>query len=863
MAQQSRTIVTPVTKSGTRGSKTATRWVVKAPQPPFRPLQLRARKMVYPPKTGDRKLIIHRRGPLRMVVGVENPQELRAISSGLVAGTLPERIFYKALQQRGMREGIDFTFQSSLQGGRLFLGGMVADFILPQRSLIIRIQGRKWHTGFEQERRDDSQRDILEGMGYHVLDLYDDTIFDEWLFNEWLRRHIDVHPSTGGFLYDPEMGADGDLTVTVAQELRDLISALETRHTADEARISELEGLVNTVQAHPHLQVGDTNIQNVTVEKIRAGNLSADEYIQSTNFVTNSAGFKINADGTAEFAQVNARGAIYATSGEIAGWTINASDITLNDATLASAGYLVLGTGNNIVRLDAQNATYRIWIGHATAGSAPFRVGKDGALTATDATLTGSVTATSGAIAGWTINADNLANNNATLHSDGNLTLGSGNDIVKLDAQDETYRLWTGNATAASAPFRVTKVGAVTATSATVTGTITATAGTIGGWTVDGDTLTATGIILDAANEKITVGSEAPNIIIDGDNKLIKSSNFSEGVTGFALNATNGHAEFQNATVRGLLKTHVTETSVQTSTSGTFIVNDASDVLIAEVAADDLTIDVSSNALKRNGMVYMSPDASRKEWMRITNSGSAITGGYRYTVSRDLESTGAFAYEAGESIITRGLASVESRPAMWGENEAGVELTESAFTVFGGLDSKYGWGMALWGTKQVNFGGIYDFAQTSFSDGKLCQFGKSTMAFGGTGWSAFGGWVQLEGTATQGPYLSVVRREGPGALDYTAYGRFGKLDGFLDYAGTDDIGIGLGELGDYLSWDKQNGLRIGAGADKTQVTGEYVQMPSVTSTERDALTASNGMLIYNTTTSKIQAREAGSWTNII
>jgi len=47
------------------------------------------------------------------------------------------------------------------------------------------------------------------------------------------------------------------------------------------------------------------------------------------------------------------------------------------------------------------------------------------------------------------------------------------------------------------------------------------------------------------------------------------------------------------------------------------------------------------------------------------------------------------------------------------------------------------------------------------------------------------------------------------------------------------------------------------------VTGEYVQMPSVTSTERDALTASNGMMIYNTTTSKMQAREAGSWSNLI
>ena len=202
---------------------------------------------------------------------------------------------------------------------------------------------------------------------------------------------------------------------------------------------------------------------------------------------------------------------------------------------------------------------------------------------------------------------------------------------------------------------------------------------------------------------------------------------------------------------------------------------------------------------------------------------------------------------------------------MWGENETGTEWTgvASTFKVFGGLNDLYGWGTAKWGTTGVNFGGLFDNAETSFTDGKLCQFGQSTMSFGGTGFSAFGGWVQLEGTASQGPYISIVRREGPNATDYTAYGRFGKLTGFLDYAATDDIGIGLGELGDYLSWDKQNGLRIGAGADKTQITGDYVQIPSVTSTERDILTASNGMLIYNTTTSKMQAREAGSWTNII
>ena len=35
--------------------------------------------------------------------------------------------------------------------------------------------------------------------------------------------------------------------------------------------------------------------------------------------------------------------------------------------------------------------------------------------------------------------------------------------------------------------------------------------------------------------------------------------------------------------------------------------------------------------------------------------------------------------------------------------------------------------------------------------------------------------------------------------------------------------------------------------------------PQYTTTERDALTAVNGMLIYNTTTSKVQVYENGGW----
>lgn len=113
-------------------------------------------------------------------------------------------------------------------------------------------------------------------------------------------------------------------------------------------------------------------------------------YIESADYVAGTSGFSING-GTAEFNDVTVRGTIYADAGEIGGWTIGADNIANNDATLHSGGYLILGTGDNIVRIDAQDATYRLWIGNATAASAPFRVSQAGAMWATNAYISGEL----------------------------------------------------------------------------------------------------------------------------------------------------------------------------------------------------------------------------------------------------------------------------------------------------------------------------------------------------------------------------------------------------------------------------------------------------------------------------------------
>lgn len=114
-------------------------------------------------------------------------------------GTLPERVVYKLLTDRHM----EFDFQSSLVGGRLELGGVVADFVLPRPPVVIRVQGRFWHGDFDREtgnlingnleqgRRDDDQRAILEDMGYYCIDFWEDVADDEFRVDAWAQQYLD------------------------------------------------------------------------------------------------------------------------------------------------------------------------------------------------------------------------------------------------------------------------------------------------------------------------------------------------------------------------------------------------------------------------------------------------------------------------------------------------------------------------------------------------------------------------------------------------------------------------------------------------------------------------------------------------
>jgi len=119
----------------------------------------------------------------------------------------------------------------------------------------------------------------------------------------------------------------------------------------------------------------------------------------------------------------------------------------------------------------------------STAGTRLFSVTKAGA-----------VKATSGSVGGWTIGATTIDGASATLDSAGSIVIGSGDDVVVLSAIDSTRRLWVGAANPATAPFRVTKAGALTTTN------ITATGGTVGGFTLASNAIKSGSFGMDQAN---------------------------------------------------------------------------------------------------------------------------------------------------------------------------------------------------------------------------------------------------------------------------------------------------------------------------------------------------------------------------
>lgn len=156
--------------------------------------------------------------------------------------------------------------------------------------------------------------------------------------------------------------------------------------------------------------IDNAKIANLNASKITAGSLGVGSYIQSTTFTSGSVGWRIGADGVAEFNSVTIRGAtytgtIYANAGTIGGITIasgymRAGQLGYDNGTgfhFGSDGRLSVGisTGNKIA-FDGANLTIKAAGLTIESGSATY----SGALSAATGSFAGSLSAATGTFSG-------------------------------------------------------------------------------------------------------------------------------------------------------------------------------------------------------------------------------------------------------------------------------------------------------------------------------------------------------------------------------------------------------------------------------------------------------------------------------
>jgi hypothetical protein len=268
--------------------------------------------------------------------------------------------------------------------------------------------------------------------------------------NQVSGSYPNINPITSATIYSS--GTSGANVFTVAVE--NSTDSTTTRYygrirTIDSSgNPSEWSPIVQSDQANP--LISNQYISSITAAKITAGTIGAHEIvltqagsptsytapantavIRSSNYQANTAGWLIRGDGYAEFDSTTIRGGLKAGS-----VFINSDNRWKSDAN-----------GNLIV-----NPEFKV-------GSSTKYLSYDGANTIT---FTGNLVAAGGTFSG------NLSAAGGSFS--GQLDVGSGNTSFHVDTAGN---MWLGNASYASAPFRVSNAGAMTATSGTFSGAIT------------------------------------------------------------------------------------------------------------------------------------------------------------------------------------------------------------------------------------------------------------------------------------------------------------------------------------------------------------------------------------------------------
>ena len=293
--------------------------------------------------------------------------------------------------------------------------------------------------------------------------------------------------------------------------------------------------------------------------------------------------------------------------------------------------------------------------------------------------FTGSVTATTGAIGGWDIGATTLSSGTTHVILDSTnkaISINSatyGQSGIQLQYNAGTPRAYIGNGSTKYFQYdgtdiswkgvntELTAAGAFTATSATITGTINASAGDFTG--------------------SVYVGVGAPRIHIDGANKLIESTNYASGTSGFRMEGITGDAEFNNIRARGSIIATALQYGHVMATNGSLWVTPTAGKTVAAVTSVDSAGTFNIDIEDPDGMTHVAAgtlwaagDVVRiKEplvgdlWATISSLSDQTTF-WRLVVVKDSPGAGTnYTFSIGASVLGYGAS-----------GEGNIQLTSDA-----------------------------------------------------------------------------------------------------------------------------------------------------------------------------------------
>ena len=350
-----------------------------------------------------------------------------------------------------------------------------------------------------------------------------------------------------------------------------------------------------------------TKTGNMTAKSGKIANWDIGEYQLSSGYTTTTVALNSNpgtdyaiwagatnaettANNTTTYAPffVKRDGYVRATTGNIGGWTMTATRLSSGEDGTDQQGNFT----SSYVALDSGTGDYAIWAGNETASSAPFAVKRNG-----------DMKSTSGHIGNWHISASRLAS-------------GSGASYVALDSSsDGTYAIWAGSNTASSAPFSVTRTGALTSTS-----------GEIGGWSIDP-------VIDNAQTSRLASGTGNNTVVLDsGTTGMDYAIWVGRATPETTVNGTTTYAPF-SVTRNGMLR------ATGADISGSLKAGAGSVIGGWNVDANRLSSGTSTNTVAldsgTSGMNYAIWAGATSPTWQETEDGAVVTKYAPFSVQRD------------------------------------------------------------------------------------------------------------------------------------------------------------------------------------------------------------------------------------